>query len=87
MKDFHFVSNTKEFTGLRCLLKSVTNGKRDWKELGRKDKQRITAAVKERTKPMLDLFLEYIEGDINGFMLYGLTIPVLSHKPFYQGVG
>lgn len=87
MKDFHFVSNTKEFTGLRCLLKSVTNGKRDWKELGRKDKQRITAAVKERTKPMLDLFLEYIEGDIDGFMLDGLTIPVLSHKPFYQEVG
>ncbi|RJX39029.1 hypothetical protein D3P09_16125 [Paenibacillus pinisoli] len=74
MEGYRFVSNTKELTGLRCLLKSITNGKRDWKTLGRKDKQEISAAVKERTVDMLDLFLEYIEGDIEGFMLDGLSI-------------
>jgi hypothetical protein len=57
------------------LLKSVTNGKRDWKSLKRKDKLAITAAVKKRTVDMLDLFLEYVEGDIDGFMLDGLTCP------------
>jgi hypothetical protein len=75
MKDFWFIPDTSKLTGLRCLLKSITKGKREWKGLGRKDKQRITAAVKERTIPMLDLFLRYIEGDINGFMLDGLTLP------------
>ncbi|WP_174807379.1 hypothetical protein [Paenibacillus alvei] len=81
MKGFRFVSNTNEFTGLRCLLKSVTNGKRDWRNLKRKDKQAITAAVKKSTVDMLDLFLEYIEGDIDGFMLEGLNLPSLMKSP------
>lgn len=83
MKGFRFVSHTNEYTGLRCLLKSVTNGKRDW----RKDKQAITAAVKERTVDMLDLFLEYIEGDIDGFMLDGLISPFYSNESSYQSAG
>lgn len=81
MKGFRFVSNTNEYTGLRCLLKSVTNEKRNWRNLKRKDKQAITVAVKERTVDMLDLFLEYIEGDIDSFMLEGLTYPSLMNKP------
>lgn len=86
MKDYHFVSDTRKFTRLHCLLKSITKGNREWRKLERKEKVRI-AAAKERTIHMLDLFLEYIEGDIDGFMLDDLTIPVLSHKPFYQEVG
>ncbi len=85
LKGFRFVSNTNEFTGLRCLLKSVTNGKRDWRNLKRKDKQSITAAVKERTVDMLDLFLEYIEGDIEGFMLDGLSCSSSLYEPLQAG--
>ncbi|CAH1213076.1 hypothetical protein PAECIP111893_03626 [Paenibacillus plantiphilus] len=64
MEGFRFVSNTNEMRGFRCLLKSITNGKREWKTLGRKDKQEITAAVKVRTTDMHKLFLNYIEGDL-----------------------
>lgn len=85
MKDFWFIPDTSKLTGLRCLLKSFTKGKREWKGLGRKDKQRITAAVKERTIPMLHLFLQYIEVDIDSFMLDGLTLPSLGDETL-QGV-
>lgn len=46
-----------------------------------KIKQAITVAVKERTVDMLDLFLEYIEGDIDSFMHEGLTYPSLMNEP------
>lgn len=87
MEGYRFVSNTKELTGLRCLLKSITNGKREWKSLVRKDKQEITAAVKDRTTDMLNLFLNYNEGDISGFMLNGLTAPSMSDNSYLQNTG
>jgi hypothetical protein len=87
LEGFRFVSNTNEMTGLRCLLKSITNGKRDWKTLGRKDKQEITAAVKDRTTDMLKLFLNYIEGDIDGFMFDGLTAPLIIDESYIQNAG
>ncbi len=81
MKDFHFVTDTREYTNLRCILKSLTNGKRKWRELDRKDRQRITKAVKESTVDMLELFLHCIEGDLDGFMLDGLSCPSLLNEP------
>lgn len=87
MEGFRFVSNTNEMTGLRCLLKSITNGKREWRTLGRKDKQEITAAVKDRTTDMLKLFLNYIEGDIDGFMFDGLTAPLIIDESYHQHAG
>lgn len=87
MEGFRFVANTREFKGFRCLLKSLTIGKRDWKKLVRKERGKIAAAVKERTSDMLELFLEYIEGDIDGFMLDGLTTPLMNNESHHQNAG
>ena len=76
MKGYYFVPSTHDITGFRCLLKSITNGKRGWKELVRKDRKKVTVTVKVRATDMLELFLEYIEGDINGFLLDGLSAPL-----------
>lgn len=87
MAGYRFVPNTHEITGFRCLLKSITNGKREWKKLERKDRQGVTAAVKAQTTDMLTLFLTHVEGDIDGFMLDGLSIPAFTHEPCYQDAG
>lgn len=81
MQGFRFITNTRELKGLRSLLKSITNGSRDWKKLVRKDREEVTTAVKESTGDMLGLFLDYLEGDIDGFMLDGLTCPILVDEP------
>ncbi|MGG1600946.1 hypothetical protein [Paenibacillus naphthalenovorans] len=86
MKEYYFITNTRKMTGLRCLLKSVTCGKREWKKLARKDKQKITAVVKEHTTDLLTLFLSYIEGDVEGFLLSGLLLAE-SHRNQYSNVG
>jgi hypothetical protein len=75
MEGFHFISNTFELTGFRCKLKSITNGKRKWRDLKRTDREKIRKAVVEHTSDMLTLFLTHIEGDIQAFML---SDPLLS---------
>jgi hypothetical protein len=87
MKGFHFVPSTHDITGFRSLLKSITNGKREWKELVRKDREKVTVAVKARVKDMLELFLEYIEGDINTFLLDSLSASLFIDEPCHQNVG
>jgi len=81
MEGYRFVSNTKELKGSRCLLKSITSGKREWRKLGRKERQEMAAVVKERTSDMLELFLTHIEGDIDAFMLDGLSSPSTLDMP------
>ncbi|SDM84862.1 hypothetical protein SAMN05216191_119104 [Paenibacillus jilunlii] len=51
----------------------------------RKDRLKITATVKSQTADMLTMFLTYIEGDIDSFMLDGLIMTPNEHD--YKNVG
>ncbi|NEW04886.1 hypothetical protein GK047_02485 [Paenibacillus sp. SYP-B3998] len=53
-------------------MKHLTVGKADWKQLERPAKERIRAAVQNHVPDMRTLFMQYIGGDINEFMLCNL---------------
>ncbi|MED0671182.1 hypothetical protein P4S95_13330 [Aneurinibacillus aneurinilyticus] len=87
MAGYHFIPDTHEMTGLRCLLKSITSGKREWRGIRRNDRQKITATVKSQTADMLTMFLTHIEGGIDSFMLDGLIMTPNEHELDYKNVG
>lgn len=78
MSRYHYVPDTKGLTGFRVELKHLTVGKANWKQLERSSKDRIRAAVLNHVPDMRILFLQYIGGDINGFMLCGLDMKSVS---------
>lgn len=75
MRRYHYVPDTKALTGLRVELKHLTVGKSNWKQLERSSKDRIRVAVLNHVPDMRTLFMQYIGGDINGFMLSDLEKP------------
>lgn len=75
MSRYHYIPDTKALTGLRVELKHLTVGKSNWKQLERSSKDRIMAAVQNNVLDMRTLFMQYIGGDINEFMLCNLDTP------------
>lgn len=87
MARYYFVADTKKMRGFRCVLRNLTNGRQNWRQLKRNDKQRIAAAVKEHAvNNLLEQFLYHIEGDIDEFMMDGLALPFELEPSENEGI-